>query len=341
MRNLAAVKLADSQSMSPNNTDGLVPALSSSATGASEANLSDCAKQRPLLKASPPMPVNAYVGRYRIRIWRATSRQPFGINFVVDGNTIIIGEDLDHLGLRGGDMLVTVNGRKAAHVDECRRILGDALMVDLMLQHRELDDGPVTAEAAVACTWDLLSIFRQLETTKTNQNGSDAGKCIASPSTGTGPAPPLRALLSTTCPTIVPAGLNVDKEDGGVEFEITLTRISLKQRFGLSFALEAPQMPSMNNPRPQRIAITEDAYQLGVDQGDVVLAANGVPYQRAADCQRILERSMTVTLRMKRISADDYPQIMLPADVEMGAELSQVEEVSLPSSRPCDIAYCR
>lgn len=290
---------------------------------------------RALLKASPPMPMSSIIGRYRIRIWRATRRQPFGINFVVIGDSITIGEDLEHLGMRQADTLVSVNGIKAVQVDQCRRVLAEASSVDMVLQHRELDEGPAP-EAVESCAFGIFSLFRSAPARKEAVIQPTDPACFAS--TRDIPPKQLRVMLSTTPLTVVPAGMCVEAvEDGSVEFELTLQRASLKQRFGMNFSME-PVLPSMEVRKAQRIIVSEDCYVVGVNQGDLVLAVNGVPYERASDCQRMLERSMTVTLRLKRKSTNGYPEISLPPDIE---HLDEVEEVLLPSSRACGSGlYC-
>lgn len=294
---------------------------------------------RPLLKASPPMPVGSYVGRYRVRIWRASARQTFGINFKVSENIITIGEDLPHLGLRQHDELVSVNGRKAVHVDECRRLLGESLSIDMVLQHREMEE-VMQANEGVSCTWSLFGASSGSKTAAPQSGGGGCSDpwCFTRQQTG-GPVQPLRVLLSATPPATVPVGMTVaNDEDGGVEFEVTLQRASLRQRFGMNFAFE-PQLPSLKNKKAPRILISEDCYPTGLIQDDVVLAVNGVTYERAAECQKILERAMTVTMRLKRLSnADGYPQIAMPAEIlNVGDEII---EVIHGTDRPCESPFC-
>jgi hypothetical protein len=317
---------------------GLLTSSASAFLGVNEVGDADRV-QMPLLKASPPLPVGTLVGRFRVRIWRATIRQPFGINFMVEGTTILIAEDLEHLGIRRFDRLVLVNGRRAANVDECRRILSESLSVDLVLQHSEMEE-ETSATTSSSCAWSFFSLFGR-STQPVQQASAPSSEdymCFGSLASPRRTTQQLRVLLSTTRPAVVPASMAAGEQEDGVEFDITLQRVSQRQRFGLNFCLE-PMLPSMEGRRPRRILVSEDAYQLGVNAGDVVLAVNGVAHERNVDCQKMLERSMTVSLRLRRPSASSTRQIFLPVEIELASE--DVEEVLLePFGRPCGETYC-
>ena len=66
----------------------------------------------PLLKVSPPVPVGRIAGRFKVRLWRLSSAQPYGVSFGNDkGGSIVVAEDAPHLALRRGDEVVGINGQ--------------------------------------------------------------------------------------------------------------------------------------------------------------------------------------------------------------------------------------
>jgi len=81
------------------------------------------------------------------------------------------------------------------------------------------------------------------------------------------------------------------------EFQIAIERKSIKQRLGLSFSAKK-QVGGLS------ITIAEDQPHLGLQAGDQLISVNGVMAQSTEECQRVLERSMMVTLRLKRGQED-------------------------------------
>jgi hypothetical protein len=302
---------------------------------------------RPLLKASPPMPVGSKVGRYRVRLWRATSRQPFGINFAIDDGKIVIGEDVVHLGLRRGDELVRANHLNAARSDECRHVLAESTYVDLLLQHREFDD-PDRTERDASCSWNpfvrLLSAVQQAagaDAFLESQDAADGDRGCCASGRRADNVQPLQVLLSVTKPSV----LRTTFEDA-IEFEISVHRSSLKQRLGIDFALE-PQLPTMSRQTAPKILIAQDVHTLGLRKADQVMTVNGVPYSRAADCQKLLESCSLVVLQLKRLASPGggLAQVTMPLDVENANDnVDEVVEVtdlgSLQGGRGCGV-FCR
>jgi len=230
---------------------------------------------RPLLKASPPMPVASAVGQYRIFVARTSLRQPFGITLQTtpgEGGAILL-EERAHLGIRQGDELVEVNGAKTRDARECRKLLETSLFVELVLQRRDPAGGKMALAGAGLCPGP--SGQWQSQGPRLLCSDQYGGSCVR-------PAPsstPLLTLLAASSPT--------QMDDEG-EFEVTIQRMSLAQRFGVHFAME----------ERGGVVISEDMPHLRMRMGDVVLRVNGQP--AGVDTKRVLDRSMLVTLRLRR-----------------------------------------
>mmetsp|Transcript_91642 Transcript_91642/g.143841 ORF Transcript_91642/g.143841 Transcript_91642/m.143841 type:complete len:352 (-) Transcript_91642:24-1079(-) len=282
----------------------------------------------PLLKASPPTRVGSKVGRYRIRIWRATTRQPFGINFVLSDGKIKIGEDVVHLGLREGDELVRANHLNATRSDECRQLLAESTCVDLLLHHRELLEDVAVKDQDASWSWNP---FQRLSRRQEAGEDGDPQCCRSARSADRDDSvQPLQVLLAVTKPTIVRT--TQESFEDAIEFEISVQRSSLKQRLGVDFALE-PQLPTMSRQTPPKILIAQDAYSLGLRRGDQVLLVNGVPYSRAADCRKMFETASLVNLRLKRLSSPDgFVQVAMAPEIEDSSEV--VTEVVYVDQQP-------
>jgi len=290
---------AGNQSTCTFESDGVgLSAMSSVPSRSSEAELS------PLLKVSSPIPVGSEVGRYRIRIWRKSKRQPFGIQFSSSNGMIEIAEDLPHLGLRQFDEVINVNGMRARTVEECLGVLRDAALLDMILQHTELDGIATTVGEGFGGGGCWPS----------------AGSCKPKRSTPPSPANlPLRTLLSCSRPQVL--------GEARREFELVIERKSLKQRFGVNFSAEKLQGSLM-------IRIAEDQPHLGLLAGDLLLSVNGVAMQNSLECQRLLEKSMIISLRLRRMRAEVVDDVALEDDAD-----AICEEVMLESERPCS-AVC-
>ncbi|CAK0878485.1 unnamed protein product, partial [Prorocentrum cordatum] len=99
-------------SRAPPAKDGDERGIDSRAGSTCAASMPSCHSERdlgprlsPLLRASPPAPVGRVAGRFRVRLWRASRSQPFGVAFA-DGaapGRAAVAEDAPHLGLRAGD----------------------------------------------------------------------------------------------------------------------------------------------------------------------------------------------------------------------------------------------
>lgn len=129
----------------------------------------------PLLEAWSPCPLPQGHGQFSIRIRRASTRQPFGIGFDASGvdtqrrPSISVRDDMPHLGILKGDVVVSVNGHKPNTVSECRVVLGEALALCLVMK-RSLPGVP-KEETAVGSSssssrapTQLLSIQRAVVT---------------------------------------------------------------------------------------------------------------------------------------------------------------------------------
>lgn len=278
----------------------------------------------PLLKASPPTPVGTVKGRYCVRIKRASLRQPFGLTFqATEGandsrhgasNSITIAEDLPHLGVRKWDELVRVNQRTPKSVDECRKILAESALLDLVLQHREPGDSDVAAESAEVVAPvafsprgppvapSMFSCWAQPIPEQPEEFKPDMKQ----------PELPFRTLLSTTRIAVL------DESRG--EFNLILQRASLKQRFGISFTAE-----HIGRRRQQpAIVIAEEMPHVGLCHGDRLVSINGIPPASGTECRRVLERSMAISLHLRR-QPDRYGNVVLPSP-EVFQETSEAED---------------
>lgn len=292
------ISVTDNANQSTCTAESDGPGLSSAASGVMPSYPSRSSDDlRPLLKVSSPIPVGAEVGRYRVRIWRKSKRQPFGIQFSSSNNMIEIAEDLTHLGLRQFDQVISVNGMKVRTVEECMGVLRDATTLDLVLQHTELDGEITTVGPATGSGWC----------------GSRA--CVSRQPTS---APmSLRTLLASS-------QLQMLSEDGK-DFQLILERKSLKQRFGVNFSAERIKGGLVIN-------IAEDQPHLGLKAGDELVSVNGIAMQNSVECQRTLEKSMIVTLKLKRKVGD----VGVCQEIE---DDTICEEVLERDSRPCS-AVC-
>eukprot|EP00747_Dinoflagellata_sp_TGD_P186148 gnl/TRDRNA2_/TRDRNA2_43039_c0_seq1.p1 gnl/TRDRNA2_/TRDRNA2_43039_c0~~gnl/TRDRNA2_/TRDRNA2_43039_c0_seq1.p1 ORF type:complete len:368 (-),score=63.77 gnl/TRDRNA2_/TRDRNA2_43039_c0_seq1:196-1251(-) len=215
---------------------------------------------RTLLKCSPPMPVGS--NRYCVRLRRASLRIPFGITFAADQSAITIAEELPHLGMGKYDELVLVNNLKPGTVDDARRLLLQSLSLELYLQKRE---------PGGSSSW--------------SSGGLSSFACCRPRLDGM----PMTELLSATNPVAT---------DVHGEFEITIVRRSLSQKFGVGFTAQ-----QRGARRSAVIIISEDIPDYGLRMGDRLMSINNAPVANAMECRRFLERLMQITLLMKRPSS--------------------------------------
>jgi len=168
----------------------------------------------PLLKASPPVPVGRIAGRFKVRLWRLSNRQPYGISFS-SGNdgSIVIGEEAPHLALRRGDEVVGINGQAVTSVRQCREVLANSRDLELHLYHHEL---PKEIK-------ERQSVFGNCIETRDMPVCCDA--CFNPPESRCRARTfPLRDMLLSTSPVPI---------DASGLFSLTLVRTSRKQPFGL------------------------------------------------------------------------------------------------------------
>jgi len=260
---------------------------------------------RPLLRVSPPTPVGPVTGRYSVRIKRASLKQPFGVAFQAEDDVISIAEDLPHLGLRRFDQLVTVNAVRPDSVKECKRILADSATLELVLQHREAfgdAPGPPSRAVPVLSCWTCSALTNADVVVSTRENPvqgfGDVGCCVplipvirGRNTISTQNQLPMRTLLSVT-------PIRVLDEFNG-EYEIMMQRASLKQRFGVSFTAEQVQKNRGDTPS-KRIVASEDMLHIGLRKGDQLLVINNIAPSVGTECRQILERSMSVHMKLRR-----------------------------------------
>jgi len=264
------------------------------------------AEMRPLLKVSAPIPIGTEVGRYRIRIWRKARQQAFGIQFASSNGLIEIAEDLPHLGLRQFDAVISVNGMNIRSVEECMGVLRSANVLDMVLQHTELDG--TTSVSQQPTPGGCLFGTNACRNSCKKQNSTYSM------------AVPLRTLLS--CSKVQVFG------DDRQEFQLVLERKSIKQRFGLNFSADRISRQGSG----MSIKIADDQPHLGLEAGDSLVSVNGVAASNV-DSQRLLERAMILTLHFRRRG---------PVEVVEGQDEDPVavcEEVDLDQKQRCN-AVC-
>jgi len=174
----------------------------------------------PLLKASPPTPVGRLAGRYRVRLWRPSAAQSFGISF---GSTktgkVTIVDDMPHIGLRKGDEVLSLNGQPATCVRQSGHILAGSCDLELMLYHREIPE-EAFAEKLQMPLCNMFPEPRELPSSCESCFNPPEPRCRAH-------SFPLRDLLLTTGP--VPL-------DACGTFTMQIVRKSRMQPFGLVIA---------------------------------------------------------------------------------------------------------
>mmetsp|Transcript_30113 Transcript_30113/g.65714 ORF Transcript_30113/g.65714 Transcript_30113/m.65714 type:complete len:375 (-) Transcript_30113:178-1302(-) len=245
-------------------------------------------RPKPLLEVTPPTDHALQAGKYVIFLRRAALSQPFGINFSVRGSVIQVAEEHIHLGLHRGDQLVQLNRREPEGMEECRDILGQSLMVELVLKHR--DPGPEVNEEderGVALTRFSCALQRPTGILISSQWACCVADSQAQRLRESVPKKPFRTLLAVSAVRVV------DFARG--EFQISLYRTSPKQRFGISFIVTSTQ--------PLEISICEDLPHMSLRKGDRLITLNGVRPTAASMCQKILDSSMTVKLILSRGTA--------------------------------------
>mmetsp|Transcript_129885 Transcript_129885/g.361912 ORF Transcript_129885/g.361912 Transcript_129885/m.361912 type:complete len:352 (+) Transcript_129885:88-1143(+) len=222
----------------------------------------------PLVKVSAPTPVGLKKVRYCVHIQRASLKQPFGVTFNAATTSddqcqaISVAEDLPHLGLGRSDRLLAINGTRPKEVSECMKILGEAMSLVLIMQHGEVHNADAKDGTCACCTEPPDSFFL---TPKTE-----------------------RVTLSVTRPMIT------DEARG--EFQLSIHRVSLKQKFGLNFMAEHPR----GSGGAPVILVSEDMPHVALTKGDRLVSVNSVSPRSVTECQQVLARSMTIQLVLKR-----------------------------------------
>eukprot|EP00419_Tripos_fusus_P003881 CAMPEP_0172689460 /NCGR_PEP_ID=MMETSP1074-20121228/23156_1 /TAXON_ID=2916 /ORGANISM="Ceratium fusus, Strain PA161109" /LENGTH=481 /DNA_ID=CAMNT_0013509267 /DNA_START=57 /DNA_END=1502 /DNA_ORIENTATION=- len=277
----------------------------------------------PLLKASPPVPVGRIAGRFKVRLWRLSSAQPYGVSFGNDkGGSIVVAEDAPHLALRRGDEVVGINGQAVTSIRQCREVLSNSKEMELHLYHHELPKEIIERQ----------SVFGNCIETRDMPVCCDA--CFNPPEPRCRSRSfPLRDLLLSTGPVPI---------DANGLFSLTLVRASRKQPFGLaigSLPIENMQqppayessfttvfpLPASNSfassvdwetqeapaaPRESEIAVEQEPVamfvkealpHLGLLEGDEILQVNG---EKAINSEvvKAFTDSMTLNLELRRHS---------------------------------------
>eukprot|EP00747_Dinoflagellata_sp_TGD_P074434 gnl/TRDRNA2_/TRDRNA2_158315_c0_seq7.p1 gnl/TRDRNA2_/TRDRNA2_158315_c0~~gnl/TRDRNA2_/TRDRNA2_158315_c0_seq7.p1 ORF type:complete len:407 (-),score=67.06 gnl/TRDRNA2_/TRDRNA2_158315_c0_seq7:130-1350(-) len=277
-------------------------------TGSSRAD----SRVRPLLKASPPMPVGPIAGRYKVRMKRASFSQPFGISFQ-DGAPMaaaVVGEDVPHLGVRKGDEVERVNDCTISNLVQCNTLVGASTSLELQLYHRE--PGTRSAGKCVCCGSRL----------------AECCVCFAAPEPRCKNhlPEPMRGLLFTSGP--------VPQDDSGT-YVVQIVRTSLKQEFGFNYDVnQQPRDVSFDTqegmPKDGGIESTtvvmRNTPHFGIRDGDVLLNINGVQAGDTMTWQSALDSQMTVALALQRHErfgpvqrAEELLQII---DLEEGSDIS-------------------
>lgn len=257
-----------------------------------------------LVQASLPMPVWTAKGRYSVQLRRASLMQAFGVTFNEQAGTITVAENLPHMGICKSDAVVMINRTTPRTLKECVEIMGNAMSVIIILQRSADEDLELAAvESHPCCSSPILLACG-----------------IVAPK-------PDRVCLSLTRAIIT--------DEGRGEFRLSLHRASLSQRFGLSFTAEHPRG---SNARPV-IAIKEDMPHIGLDSGDRLVSINGVAPRSVSECCTILEKSMTVSLVLRRHPSrlgQLEPVLERPIEMKRAPrrgevlDLREVPQVSMP-----------
>eukprot|EP00420_Gonyaulax_spinifera_P013181 CAMPEP_0197941212 /NCGR_PEP_ID=MMETSP1439-20131203/122436_1 /TAXON_ID=66791 /ORGANISM="Gonyaulax spinifera, Strain CCMP409" /LENGTH=299 /DNA_ID=CAMNT_0043564401 /DNA_START=25 /DNA_END=920 /DNA_ORIENTATION=+ len=236
-----------------------------------------------LLEASPPSSVSGADGLYRAHLRRASLHQPFGVvlHATESGarlSSIAVAEDLRHLGLRKSDELVALNGAKPRSVGECRKVLKHAFSVELTLKRR----GSASPTGCPGCG---------------QRTGCTDGCALAGGGSFTGCGehdPPneqsIRPLLTMARPDM--SGLR----DG--EVRLVLQRASVFQSFGIEFTYAVERADSGECELTARVV--EDLPHLGLRSGNRLVSINGMQPRSSAQCQRICERALTMSIVVRR-----------------------------------------
>lgn len=264
-----------------------------------DARLTMGEKTLALVQASLPMPVGTAKGRYSVQLRRASLMQTFGVTFTEQAGTITVAENLPHMGICKSDAVVMINRTTPRTLKECVNIMGNAMSVIIILQRSADKDLELAAGESYLCSPALLACG------------------IVAPE-------PDRVCLSLT-PSII-------TDEGRGEFRLSLRRASLSQRFGLSFTAEHPRG---SNAKPM-IAIKEEMPHIGLDSGDRLVSINGVAPRSVSECCTILEKSMTVSLVLRRHPSrlgQLEPVLEQPVEKKRAArrgEVLHLREVSIP-----------
>lgn len=218
----------------------------------------------PLLKAWPPRTAKSSQGvAFSVRVWRASTRQPFGIVLDTAQNsserkhlTAVVAEDLPHLGILKGDALLSINGHVPTSARECRHILTEAIVIRLVLQRFER-------------TSNLAHV------------GAEFGDGVRAKTR----APQL--LLSVTRASVV------DEATG--EFRLTIHRSSQSQKFGLCFT---QLLPSGNGEA--LIIVSQHLPHLALRKGDHVVTMNGMALKSRGQCEELLKSAFILGMSVRR-----------------------------------------
>lgn len=188
----------------------------------------------PLLKASPPTPVGRLAGRFKVRLWRASTAQPFGVSFG-SGNktgTIIVEDAMPHIGLRKGDEVISINGQPVTCVRQGSQALETSSSLELLLFHRELPDDSTEKPPRPLCGVCL----------EPGDFPACCEPCFLPPESRCRASSfPLRDVLLTTGP--VPS-------DACGSFSMQILRISRMQPFGLVIAATPRASQNSRNEIP-------------------------------------------------------------------------------------------
>lgn len=179
-----------------------------------------------LLRSTPPIPVGRTPGRFRVFMKRSSASQPLGIVFTRTTNgAAVVAEDYSHLGLRKGDLVLSVNGKSVTQLRQCMQVLETALEVDLQLIHRE-----EFYDSAEQCCPMMNAVAQSCEAS------DSCGDCLHPPPPRCQSAKwPLRDMMLTTGPLKINGNL----------FGVKIMRMSRKVPFGLALCPE----PLLSTPK--------------------------------------------------------------------------------------------
>jgi len=221
---------------------------------------------RPLIMASSATEQNQLGVRVGLR--RSSLLQPFGIYLADCDGLVCFSEDLPHLNIRKGDVIVAINSRRLTTVTEATELLTRNMNVELVIRRGGSWAPPVSLWNTCQCT----------SLTPAPGSNMRSQEVVV-----------MREVLSATFPHNL-------FDQGPGSYEVELQRASYSQKFGLDLVAGDAQ------GGPGGVYFPADLPHLGCHRGDRIDTVNGITVHTPETCNKLTARCLNLRLGLTRAS---------------------------------------